>query len=535
MVYGSTTATTKTTATGNNNVDSLIGEKKWLSTYITYSFPNSFTNDYEEELGYAASWTHRWSFASLNRQQKSVTRDWMNQYENVSGLVLVENYGSRDRHSTIRIGASNAAGGSAYAYMPGNLFESGDVWFNRYSFNTPEIGDYAYHTFGHEIGHALGLEHGHEANGVRKVAMDANRDSMEFSIMTYRSYVGESIGGRYTNEDFGYAQSLMMYDIRAIQQMYGANFSHNAKNTTYRFSTTTGEMFVNDIGQGRPGNNRIFRTIWDGNGNDTYSFSNFKNNLSIDLAPGAWSNLDVGGNSQRAYLGKGNYARAHVFNALQYGTDSRSLIENAYGGSGHDVIRGNSANNYLFGNVGNDTLYGYNGNDILSGGSGQDWLFGGDGRDTLYGGSGRDYLNGGAGNDYLSGGSGNDSLIGGTGTDTLVGGSGNDYLLGIGAKGKNAREYDRLYGGRGYDTFLLGDSKGAFYQGLGYAIIKDWNSLFDTVQLKGSSSRYALRRGNWFGGTATDTAVVSSSNSNEFYGVIQDSTNVSFSSDLVFV
>ena len=516
MTYGFPTSTTATTATGDNNVDSLISETRWRSRVVTYSFTDHFENDYEDEFGYDASSTHRQSFSSLNDAQKTATRDWMRQYESVSGLDMVEYTGSLDRHATIRM-AESFAPRTAYAYTLNNPIEAGDIWFNRLSYDMPVVGTLAYHTFGHEIGHALGLEHGHEQNGVRNVAMNSDRDSMEFSITTYRSYVGDSASDGYSNGDFDFAQSLMMYDIRAIQQMYGANFSHNSNNTTYSFSTATGEMFVNGASQGRPGGNRIFRTVWDGNGTDTYDFSNFSNALSINLSPGAWSDLDVGGNSQRAYLGDGNYARAHLFNALQYNGDTRSLIENASGGSGNDIIYGNSANNYLQGNSGNDLLYGYGGND------------------TLLGGSGNDYLHGGTGNDYLSGGSDRDILIGSTGTDVLLGGSGDDYLMGSSSTARNAKEYDRLYGGYGYDTFVLGDRTGSFYQGMGYAVIQDWSSFFDTIQLKGSSSQYALRYGNWVGGVAQDTAIVSRSNNNEFYGVVEDSISVSFFNDLAFV
>jgi Ca2+-binding RTX toxin-like protein len=61
-----------------------------------------------------------------------------------------------------------------------------------------------------------------------------------------------------------------------------------------------------------------------------------------------------------------------VFNALQYQGDSRSLIENAVGGSGHDVIKGNAIANRLRGSAGNDILSGLNGNDVLAGGIGAD-------------------------------------------------------------------------------------------------------------------------------------------------------------------
>ncbi len=82
--------------------------------------------------------------------------------------------------------------------------------------------------------------------------------------------------------------------------------------------------------------------------------------------------------------------RGHLFNALQFNGDSRSLIENAYGGTGNDWLYGNSANNYLDGSAGNDHLLGYGGNDPLVGGSDDDNLTGGSGVDTLWGNRGAD-------------------------------------------------------------------------------------------------------------------------------------------------
>ena len=75
--------------------------------------------------------------------------------------------------------------------------------------------------------------------------------------------------------------------------MYGANFNTNGGNTVYTFSPTTGEMSIDGAGQGdAAGANRIFRTIWDGNGIDTYNLSNYTTDLEIDLAPGGWSIFD---------------------------------------------------------------------------------------------------------------------------------------------------------------------------------------------------------------------------------------------------
>ncbi len=370
--FGVPSTTSSVTASGDTNTDALLSGTRWTNLALTYSFTDNYANDYE--AGYASAAVHSASFLALNAQQQSVARAWIGAggiYDNVSGLAPVELTGASDRDATIRLAMSDDPG-TAYAYFPnGSFVEGGDAWFNKTSFNTPVIGNYAFHTFGHELGHALGLEHGHETN---PLALTADRDSMEFSIMTYRPYIGASTTAGYGNETWGFAQSLMMYDIRAIQQMYGAEFGYNSSNTTYTFSLTTGEMFANGVAQGTPGANRIFRTLWDGNGIDTYDFSNYTTNLAVDLTPGGWSDLAVGGTFQKAKLdaafGTNTYARGHVFNALQFNGDVRSLIENSNGGAGSDSIKGNAANNVLNGNGGDDTLEGGVGNDTIDGGIG---------------------------------------------------------------------------------------------------------------------------------------------------------------------
>ena len=397
MPFGVPVATATVSATNNNNIDGLLDGIKWRdfapTTPITFSFTDAigdYESTYQDRAGHATS------FQTLNSTQRSAARSCIRQFANVSNANFVELTGLNNRNATIRMAASNVPN-TAFAYYPdGSFVEGGDAWFNRVDYNNPVVGTYAYHTFGHELGHSLGLKHGQELEGVRNVAMNADRDSMEFSIMTYRSFVGAPING-YRNESGGYAQSLMMYDIAAIQHMYGADFTANATNTSYTFSTTTGQMFVNGVGQGAPIANRVFRTIWDGNGIDTYNLSNYTTSLSINLNPGGWVNLDRFGNFQRANLGGGTggglypgYARGHIFNALQFGGDKRSLIENAIGGLGNDVIIGNSSQNALFGGAGNDIIDGGSGNDTINGGGGNDTIDGGEGIDVIAGGTGSD-------------------------------------------------------------------------------------------------------------------------------------------------
>lgn len=375
MPFGKPVPTSSVGAVGakfNNDIDALLFGLKWrdytVTAPITYSFTNSI-NDYEPTYPNLSS--HKASFKTLNAAQRIAARGWMTQYANISNANFQELTGASVRDATIRMASSNVPSTASAEYPNSSIVEGGDAWFNEStgSYSNPILGTYAYHTFGHELGHALGLKHGHASGGVRNVALNLGLDSMEFSIMTYRSYIGGPITG-YRNESGGYAQTLMMYDIAAIQQMYGADFTTNETNTTYTFSTTTGEMFSNGVGQGVPYSNRIFRTIWDGDGVDTYNFSNYPTSLSIDLTPGGWVDLDRLDNFQRANLGGGTggglhsgHARAHIFNALQFGGDSRSLIENAIGGTGNDVLIGNAANNTLDGGAGADSMAGGLGND----------------------------------------------------------------------------------------------------------------------------------------------------------------------------
>jgi len=140
---------------------------------------------------------------------------------------------------------------------------------------------------------------------------------------------------------------------------------------------------------------------------------------------------------------------------------------------------------------------GYGGDDYIIGGIYNDNIDGGNGDDTLGGGFGNDLLSGGSGNDILTGDQGNDTLNGGWGRDTLEGGDGNDTLCGFFSSAFSTpnSEFDRLRGGTGYDTFILGLAGGSGYRGDGnYAVIQDYNSRFDYVQLKGPAINYYLTR-----------------------------------------
>lgn len=366
--------------TGITTIDGVLSGSAWSGS-LTYSFPTSSSAyDYTGEPDSG--------FGTISSLQQSAARfaldtafgNAANNGFSVEGFTnLAVSQGSTTT-ANLRFAESDMPS-TAWAYYPGNSSQSGDLWFGRqFDYRSPVAGNYAWATMLHEIGHALGLKHGHEFEGSFP-ALPANRDSMEYSIMTYRSNVGGPADG-YRNGEFDYAQSYMMSDIAALQRMYGADFTTNATNTVYKWNPGSGDTLVNGKVAIDAGANRIFATIWDGGGRDTYDLSSYKNGVSVDLRPGSHSKFsDV----QLALLNfeSDTYSRGNIFNALLFKGDTRSLIENAKGGSGNDVLRGNQAANSLQGNAGNDKLFGMVGNDKLDGGRGADQLTGGAGADDF--------------------------------------------------------------------------------------------------------------------------------------------------------
>jgi serralysin len=288
-------------------------------------------------------------FEAFNGTQQAATGQLLQLVANVTNLTFTQN-AANPGQADLRFAESSEAE-VAYAYYPTNqgpTDQGGSAWFNHTNFNSPVRGNYAWMGILHEAGHALGLKHGHET----PLAISFDRDSLEYSVMTYRSYPGDSVDGGYNNETFGFPQTLMMLDIAALQKIYGgANYAFNAGNSVYTWNPSTGEMSINGIGQGAPGANRVFMTIWDGGGNDTYDLAAYANSTTIDLRPGEWTATSQ---NQIANLGQGHFARGNVANALLFGGDPNSLIENAIGGASGDILIANQAANQLRGNGGGD-------------------------------------------------------------------------------------------------------------------------------------------------------------------------------------
>ncbi|MHA6286994.1 M10 family metallopeptidase C-terminal domain-containing protein [Maricaulis sp. CAU 1757] len=313
------------------------------------------------------------------------------------------------------------------------------------------LNSYWLQTYIHEIGHALGLGHGGNYNGDAEYATDALylNDSTQMSIMSY-FFPSENPN---IDASFRFTLTPQIADIYAVQALYGTPTNTRAGDTVYGFNSNAGRAVFD--ANSFTARNFPSITIFDSGGIDTLDYSGFSDNQVLDLREGGISS--IGGETGNLIISLG------------------TVIENAIGGSAHDVITGNAANNDLRGGAGNDTIYGGDGTDllvgqlgndtlrgeagydILHGNEGDDTIFGGDGNDRAYGGLGADTLDGGAGIDTLFGNEGADTISGGDDGDFIYGGDGNDVVNG----GNGA---DRLWGELGNDS-LYGDAGNDVIQG----------------------------------------------------------------------
>ncbi|MEO0363223.1 MAG: M10 family metallopeptidase C-terminal domain-containing protein, partial [Pseudomonadota bacterium] len=394
---------------GDHELDELMGTlnrggASWTNDgsglVLTFAFPQS-VNDFPDDHLAAWDWTSPSAegldpFTAFNVPRQSNTVEALRMWESVANVTFVE-VDPGEAADIYFFGREYEQGG---AYSMGVQEELGSaIRVNTASstWNAMEVGRSGFTTMMHEIGHTLGLSHPGDYDVGDNATYDTHADYVEDSNMyTIMSYFGaHNTGATYGGWENFSEDTPRGHDIYVAQQLYGANWDTRDGNTTYGFNTTeTGSLYdfdalaainaIIDNTEAATGVDLEERgpvlTIWDGGGADDWlDLSGDGNDVTLDLAPGAFSSTHgMTFNISLAYHpGDGAGQFAHY-------------IENARGGSGDDTIYGNELANELEGGGGHDEIFGLGGADTLRGGAGDDTLNGGYGTDQLHGGGGHD-------------------------------------------------------------------------------------------------------------------------------------------------
>ena len=158
---------------GSPLIDGVLSGVRWIGP-LSYAFPASAS---EYGVNYPGDEPSN-GFASLNAVQQNAVRNILDSdYSSGSNAdgFSVDGFTNLQINLTgsvadVMLGQSAEAKPTAYAYYPSSTALGGDVWLGTQtgssSMANPIVGNYAYMSIEHEIGHALGLKHGHSDPGL---------------------------------------------------------------------------------------------------------------------------------------------------------------------------------------------------------------------------------------------------------------------------------------------------------------------------------------------------------------------------------
>lgn len=239
-------------------------------------------------------------FASMDAAQKQAMRDALAYYSkliNVSFTELTDgsegnlNFGMNDQGSA----------SAAYAYLPGTLptpdktymfLSNNQTYASTNNDAGMQPGQYGWLTAIHEIGHNLGLKHPGNYNGNNGTApgpfLPKKTDNRQYSIMSYHTDAAT----------WGICNTTpMLYDVAALQFLYGANTSASTASSA-KFTFTSGHSYL--------------QNIWSTNGTDTIDVSGLTNPSNINLTSGTFSSINiVGAVTSSQYSGNSNVSIAY--------------------------------------------------------------------------------------------------------------------------------------------------------------------------------------------------------------------------------
>jgi len=410
--------------TGINSIDALV-YSSWntspgTAATLSYRFLTSVPSD--------ATADDAKGFQMMTFAQQQATRAALDAWVAVANITFVEtDSGGQLRFGTNDQSADNSSG---YAYLPEPGTASVDLYLNNRGYYNSVFtpGSFGPAVLLHEIGHTLGLKHPGDydsaGSSVDGPFLPQSTDNTDYTVMSYHQ--SPNFNGRYV-------VTPMLYDIQAIQYLYGANTAYRAGDDVYSFGSGQAPVCV-----------------WDGGGNNTFDFSACAGATQIDLHAGAFSGTAAG------------LSNVSIANNV--------TIRTVLTGDGGSTVALNDAGNVMKGGSGADVVRVGAGDDIINAGEGTDTaVFSGlfssyaivrTAQEVRIAGQGLDVLSGvellqfadlrvsvadlaltgppgpTSGNDTLLAMPGNEFVDGGLGLDTLVyGGARGPYLVRASGKG----------------------------------------------------------------------------------------------------
>ncbi|MFO1199532.1 MAG: putative Ig domain-containing protein [Burkholderiaceae bacterium] len=337
-------------ASADYRIASLVAGMRWGTepgVTLAYSFASatSVWDSAADEYGLAGTGSEPYTgVAALTGPQKEAVRTALATWSNVANVKFGEVPDDATTVGELRF-AWSALGGTTptHAYAPSTVAKAADVWLNSSATWDAfwNAGSDAFLDLQRAIGIALGLK----SPDAGAVVAPPSEQAYFYSVMNPGAFPLSLNSWVEFNPT-----TPMLYDVLAIQNMYGANTTWHTGDDTYEF--VQGSAY--------------FQTIWDAGGIDTIEWSASSQGALIDLRAGQFSEI-------------GNPLKYWDADSLHSWTDKRTVaiafgvtIENAIGGTGDDVIVGNDAINRLDGHGGADTITGGKGADVLVGGAGND-------------------------------------------------------------------------------------------------------------------------------------------------------------------